>query len=111
MENLLEVCREDTSACVAINNVGIQELKQNSNLNIYPNPATNELHIFQSAMSNEQLAVSMFDITGKQVMEDVLFNNTYIINTSSLVEGMYFIRILNTQKQLIIAQKVIVSKR
>lgn len=97
----------DTSACVAINNVGIQELKQSSNFNIYPNPVTNELHIETPGTFTAQL----FDITGKQVMEDVLFSNTYIINTSSLVEGMYFVRILNTQKQLIIAQKVVVSKR
>ena len=86
---------------------------KNTEWNIYPNPATNELHIFQSAMSNlptgqagEQLAVSLFDITGKKVMENILFTNTTTINTSSLVEGMYFVRITDSNGAVVKVQKV-----
>ena len=90
---------------------------KNTEWNIYPNPATNELHIFQSAIcslptgqAGEQLAVSLFDITGKRVMENILFTISTTINTSSLVEGMYFVRITDNNGMVVKMQKVAVVK-
>ncbi len=77
---------------------------KNTEWNIYPNPATNELHIETS--SSEKLTAQVFDITGKKVIENILFTNTTTINTSSLVEGMYFLRITNADGAVIKVQKV-----
>ena len=79
-----------------------------SNWNIYPNPTSNDLHI--ETTTNEKLNVQLFDVTGKQVMENILFTNTTTINSSLLYEGMYFVRITNIDGVVIKTQKVTVVR-
>ena len=52
----------------------------------------------------------MFDITGKQVIDNVFFNFSANINTSSLYEGMYFVRITDANGAIVTVQKVAVAK-
>ena len=79
-----------------------------SNWNIYPNPTSNDLHI--ETTTNEKLNVQLFDVTGKQIMESILLTNTTNINTSSLNEGMYFVRITNVDGVDVKTQKVAVVR-
>ena len=88
---------------------GINEAKTaTTNWIIYPNPAANELHI--ETTGSEKFGVQLFDITGKKVMENILFTNTTTINTSSLNEGMYFVRITDVNGAIIKTQKVTVMR-
>jgi len=87
---------------------GLNEIQSNYHLTIYPNPATNELHI--ETTRNEKLTAQLFDITGKQVMESTLFTNNTTINTSSLSEGLYFVRITNANGTVVKTGKVGVVK-
>ena len=80
----------------------------NTYWNIYPNPATNELHI--ETLGNEKFGVQLFDVTGKKVMENVLIINNTNINTSSLYEGMYFVRIINADGVVLKMQKITVVR-
>ena len=92
-----------------LSDVRVINLNQtNTDLNIYPNPATNELHI--ETLVTEKLTVQLFDITGKQIMENVSFNSSTIINISSLYEGMYFVRIINADGAVVKTQKVAVVR-
>ncbi len=81
---------------------------KNTDWTIYPNPATNELHIETSV--NEKFDVQLFDVTGKKVMENILFTNTTNINTSSLYQGMYFVRISDADGAVVKMQKVAVVR-
>ena len=70
-------------------------LTDNNKINIYPNPATNQLTI-----SSEQLIiekVEILDITGKmlQIYQEFKTLDKLSINISSLDKGIYFIRINN----------------
>ena len=83
---------------------------QNNELSIYPNPATNELHIAQSAINNLQLTLSLFDVNGKQVIENTSFTISTTINTSLLNQGLYFVRITDANGAVVKMQKVAVVK-
>ncbi len=89
-------------------NVGINEIYLESNVSFYPNPATNELHIERTG--TEKLTAQVFDITGKQILENILFTSSSTINTSSLHEGMYFIRITDADGIVVKTQKVAVVR-
>ena len=81
---------------------------ENTNWNIYPNPAKNELHIETSG--TEKLTAQVFDITGKQMMESYSFNTSINMNTSSLNGGIYFIRIADADGVVVKVQKVVVLR-
>ncbi|MEI6595903.1 MAG: T9SS type A sorting domain-containing protein, partial [Bacteroidota bacterium] len=81
---------------------------ENTNWNIYPNPAKNELHIETSTI--EKLTAQVFDITGKQMMESYSFNTSINMNTSSLNGGIYFIRIADADGVVVKVQKVVVLR-
>jgi len=78
----------------------LQDNDRESNLVIYPNPATGPVHIeFKSANRTKPDAV-ILDITGKEVMqisEELTFSDDHFaadINISGLKPGIYFIKIV-----------------
>ena len=101
---------ENTSNLFAASSVGVNEISENTEIKIYPNPANDELNIVQSAMSNQQLAVSILDALGKTIIASITFNNSATINTSSLSEGMYFVRITDANGVVVKMQKVAVVR-
>ena len=74
---------------------GLNDIAQNS-INIYPNPATNEIVI--SNIANNEI-VEIFDITGKLVKKVVYTNK---INVSDLLAGVYTIKVNNQIQKLVI---------
>lgn len=56
---------------------------------IYPNPTSKGL-ITISSKSNESMSVQVYDIIGKQVINEVVSNKT--LNVSSLNSGVYIVR-------------------
>lgn len=78
--------------------VGIGELKRNTTVMLYPNPAVNELHISQSAR-----VVQIFNAQGTLVMQLENYNSQESIDVSDLKSGAYMITLegettLNFQK-------------
>ena len=80
----------DTSACVNINTVGINN-HQNliNNINIYPNPAINKLTIENGNLKINN--ISILNLTGEIVKTTTV--NTNIIDVSNLTQGIYFLQI------------------
>jgi hypothetical protein len=74
-------------------NVGIDENKLN--FTIYPNP-TNDLLNFEGFKS-DLIEVSIFDVLGKNVMEQSVRTNE-TLDVSSLTNGVYVMKINNTYK-------------
>jgi hypothetical protein len=70
---------------ISIISNGIQQLSENTIINIYPNPANNTLNI---KGITEKTVLRMYDIVGELVIEKEVENNT-VINISSLTEGVY----------------------
>jgi hypothetical protein len=58
-------------------------------LNVYPNPANDQLTIFAA----EKIQFSVFDAAGKEVIPNTSdFKTTHQVNTSNLKPGMYFLK-------------------
>lgn len=68
-------------------NQNINNFSDNNFINIYPNPAKDELMI----TSDEDIKVKITDINGKIIFEDLSFSKKHKINISTLSKGMYFV--------------------
>lgn len=95
-----------TDTCPAFPFVGINELHNQDGINIYPNPAENQL-----AISSGQFAISeieIYDVVGKKVFRKQLPTNNYqlTIDVSGLTNGIYFVKVktkdgIKTQKLIV----------
>ena len=84
-----------------IYNTGISEVKQlHQAVTIYPNPAENYFEI--TTNKNEVEHFEVYDITGKFVQLNTKWKdqNTCTIDCSQLSKGIYFVKIIYTDKQI-----------
>jgi len=87
---------------------GIGDAKSENNyLNIYPNPVIDELKI--ETNSFHPLQIEMMNCTG-QIIYATTFTNSTTINTQTFAEGIYFLRITDTNSGKINTQKVAVVR-
>ena len=65
---------------------------ESGNFNIYPNPATDKIYIVRT--NNNTMAVSLFDMIGKQVREEIKSKTQSTkIDVSNLQKGVYILKI------------------
>lgn len=85
-----------------------KELKEyenitNSELSLFPNPTTGFVNINILTSTSETLDYTIVDIKGTVVMSGVLFpNRNEQLDVSSLVPGMYLVKVNDATKKLII---------
>jgi hypothetical protein len=73
--------------------VGTALIKEDNNLQIYPNPVINELQIMNYNLSQEDTNVQILDIAGHLLINDVQLQTNNSIDVSVLPEGIYLVRI------------------
>ena len=84
-------CWDRCEAC----NVGIEEGIMGS-LNVYPNPAQEELYVdFENANSYSS-TIELFDMSGKRLTTESM-NQLTILNIENLNPGLYLYRVSNSQ--------------
>lgn len=69
------------------NRLGIKE-QSNLQLSLYPNPVTNGSFTFESNVS--VLAVTIYDLTGKQLYDSKINSNT--VNVDTIAAGIYLLK-------------------
>ena len=79
------------------------ELEENSLINVYPNPFSNEINVFSTSSDLKSLKIT--DLNGKVLIENEYFSETYKLNSSTLDNGVYLITI--TEKDKTISKKII----
>jgi hypothetical protein len=84
--------------------VGIEN-SLSQNVHIYPNPANNQLYIEMNNISNA--VVSMIDLSGKTIINQMLSNNSNTIDLSGISAGVYLVNIRTNNDNLI--QKLIIE--
>ena len=77
----------------SIDNTGIAE--NLSNIQIYPNPATNFINITSSSNENSKLVIK--DMSGKIIYTDN-FNSKINVNIENYSKGIYLIDVINTKE-------------
>ena len=84
----------DTSACVSITSVGIDENTFANNVSIYPNP-TKGLFTVQLGDIKQQTTVIVYSIVGQKVVYKIPQTNIVTIDLSNHEDGIYFVKIQN----------------
>lgn len=93
---LYEVTVSDGTGCVIVDTVfvdfpaGISELSNHS-VFIYPNPATDRVHVDIKGLNNAELSISVIDLSGRVVIAEE--SAAKLLNTSSLANGVYIIKL------------------
>lgn len=62
-----------------------------ADITVYPNPATDELHI--DMLSNGNARVNLYDLTGRKVYSSKVADTSNVINISSVKNGIYVLEI------------------
>jgi hypothetical protein len=84
--------------CNYFTGIGDQSNQNIDNLIVYPNPTINFLNIEFESEGN----YSLFSIDGKQVLQSgILQSNNTTINISSLTTGMYLLRVVTDEGNII----------
>ncbi len=88
----------DTSACVAISNVGIEDLIQSS-FNVFPNPSNGKFTV-ENAEGIVIQAISIRDIQGKEVQSFSPGLKSFSIDLTAYDSGLYYLMVVaeNGQK-------------
>jgi hypothetical protein len=83
------------------NLVGINENKQHTKFEIYPNPTNDKLFIDLSGIEGQKVTIEIYDMSGKLV-QTVLNNSGSIlsIDLSGINKGIYQVRILSNELNL-----------
>jgi len=77
-----------------------------SMFHVYPNPANNEFTI--SLNSNQiNLEMEVYDVLGNKVINTMLTNQTSTINIEQLSNGLYFVRLMDANSNVIYTQRLV----
>jgi hypothetical protein len=72
-----------------------QVLFSNAQLSVYPNPATNLLNVNISNAIFKNSIVSIYNVSGQQLMNSTMNGTNTALNIESLSNGIYFINVTN----------------
>ncbi|GAA3617642.1 T9SS type A sorting domain-containing protein [Flavivirga amylovorans] len=78
-----------------------------SEINLYPNPVTDNMLYINSVLSREILDVDLYDVTGKNVLSAKLSNSVNVLNINDLNKGVYMVKL--TQAKNTIIKKIVVK--
>ena len=83
----------DTSNCAVVNTIGFNELSLKASLQVYPNPAVNDIHIVSNG--NEIISYAVIDITGRVVLTKSIENKATELNVSleTINQGAYMLEV------------------
>lgn len=103
---------EDTTSYLLDCNSILQiesEINQDSdNISIYPNPAKDEIFIKCNQSHKDYIQYEVLDLNAKEVCSGISYESNFIINTKSIDNGLYLIRLFNNKMQS--THKIIINK-
>ena len=88
----------DTSVCVNIFSVGIEEINELS-VDIYPNPFNSQTTISFRAEQNN-MTIIITDAVGKEIKTINFTGKELLITKDEMNEGIYFVQIINEKKNI-----------
>ena len=92
----------DTSACVAISFADVTEIQDLYNVNLYPNPTSDNVNITSSVLLND---IQVTDLNGKVILSQKVNGMSTTVNLTNLETGIYMV-ILNSEKGSVTKQVV-----
>lgn len=84
--------------------IGINNIAENHNVKLYPNPIRDHATITTSGYTAEKVVV--YNISGMKIMEENYQSDTYNINTSNLPAGIYMIKVFISNNNVVTKKMV-----
>jgi len=75
---------------ISCNNLGVDDFDSFDSFSFFPNPA-NDVVALASLLPID--AIRLYDITGNQIISETINTGSYNLNTSSLAQGMYIMKV------------------
>ena len=88
----------DTSSCISINTIGIHSLRSNNDINIYPNPTTNNVYI-DFGKAEKEASIKVYSTTGKLMYYKTAIQSSLYTLELPQTAGVYILEI-HTQEGL-----------
>jgi hypothetical protein len=80
---------------VNVNGVGIDELWEDEDVLLYPNPTSDNVTVTINDAAIREITISVFDILGNEVYKIMTYNKSIQLDVSKFSQGVYFIKIQN----------------
>ena len=87
---------------------GINELVSAVTVNVFPNPAENELNI--TIDGSKTVSIQVFDVSGRLIDTYAVENNYALINTTAYANGIYMYSIIGKENTLLSRGKFTIAK-
>lgn len=81
----------DTTECIEITNLGVEEVGELEHFKISPNPAATEIQLEFFANGNNESVAEIFSSDGSLIKSFDSLKSNSIIDVSDLTKGMYFV--------------------
>lgn len=79
-----------------------------SKILIFPNPAQNKTVLYTEFISYEDAQISIFDMSGRIILQEKIIENTHLLNINRFQKGVYLLQIFNSGT-LIKTEKLVVQ--
>jgi hypothetical protein len=99
-------CSQDI--CIIVEtNTGIGNIGDNSSINIYPNPSDGQ---FTISGLEKGMQIEIYDYIGRKISNAEAKNTTLQLNIANQPNGIYLIRIISKEGDLVSESKVVKTK-
>ena len=95
-----------TSNCC---NLGIANTVSISSLDIFPNPAANEIHVKYSNSTAQKFSIELEDLSGRIIYKDEFAETAERIFKPDASPGVYLVRILNEKGEILQTKKLTIE--
>lgn len=94
----------------SVTNTSIYDISAKAELQLYPNPASENLTISLALINQTIINVKLYNSSGQEVFSEQTPNATKTIDISQFTDGLYFVRAIS-DTQIVYVKKVIIKKR
>lgn len=87
--------------------------KQDFSMSVFPNPSGGEISVFYNLASTSEVAIKVFDCTGRQIFQQNLAmrlagNHTETLDLKQMTDGLYVVEVVSQDKRQ--SQRVVISR-
>jgi hypothetical protein len=81
-------------------NLGSKAIRDLLNIDVYPNPATDKVHLRVGEIKNTSLIFYLYDLNGKQLESEKVVDIETIISMDHFSSGSYFLKVNNDGREV-----------
>ncbi len=92
-----------------VDTLSIADEELQSQTSLYPNPTKNQLYISLSeSIQADDVDYTIYSVLGQSLHKGILHSGNNTIDINTLTSGLYFVKIMNKQKNSSFTQKIII---